>query len=459
MFLFLVFPLVSSVDFQMKDNLARGETIMAKISGNFLSGPTSQSIYLYRKEGQVQVPMEFKVKNLDDEYYLYGQTFKEGNPLVEGNYSIVIKNVRYIKVLGEITTENIVKNFTVNSEIADFLVEPGFVETKDNFTITVKNLQDKTISIKVTAEKAEETENSSQGTGLWDKLFGESNTGNEKNSDGEKAEQTINLIPGEKKEIKITSFKSVEDEMKNIVLQTENIVYNIPVYVLASPVTPEEPIVIIEEDKFYFKEDKIDEFLLTNDTLGKKVYLINEAGIDLTNITLEYTYSLEGIVNITPNKIKLLDDNESQEIFFKIGLSKEEFNNFMNRSDKEKNYYGFIKAEAFENLSAKLEMNITFFKENVSLPEQKDKTCSEINGRACNETTKCVGETKYLRENNVAVICCLGTCENSAPSSFWKFVGWFILVIVIIFLVWFFLKKYRGAKNEINLMKVATGKK
>lgn len=460
-FLLVIFPLVSSVDFQMKENLTRGETIMAKISGNFLNEPTEQSIFLYRKNGQIQAPMQFKVEKLGEEYYLYGQTFKEGNPLIEDNYSIVIKNIKYIRVLGEITTEEIVKNFTVTSEIADFFVEPGFIETRDNFTLTVKNLQDKTISIKVIVDQIEQTEtgNSSEGTGLWDRLFGGGSSSNSSEEATEKILQVVSLIPGEEKEIKITSFRSSKDEMKNLALQTEKTLYNLPVYVLASTVTDEEPVVIVEKEKFYFEEDKIEVFLLTNETLEKKINLVNNAGIDLTNVTLEYTYSLEGVLNVTTKKIKLVEDKESKGINLEIGLSKEELNKIMNSSDSEKSYYGFIKAEAVENLSTKLEVNITFFKSNVSLPKPKDKTCAQLSGKICNETSRCVGETKYLRENNAAVNCCVGTCENSAPGSFWKFLGWIILVCVIIFLVWFFLKKYRGAKNEISLLQVATRKK
>lgn len=454
MCLVLIFPLVSSVDFQMKENITRGETIMAKISGNFLDAPVSSSIFLYRKNGQVQVPMEFKIKELGGEYYLYGQTFKEGNPLVEDNYSIVIKNVRYLRILGEITTDNIIKNFTVNSDIADFFIDPGFIETKDNFSITVKNLQDKKINIEVIAGKVTQAEGNSSG-GLWERLFGGTS---EKESNEESVEQLVSLIPGEEKEIKINSFASNKDVMKNLALQTENTLYSIPVYVLGSSVE-EKPVVIFEKEKFYFDEDKIEEFLLTNETLEKKVNLVNNVGLDISNITLDYTYSVEGILNLTPKNISFIRNNDSKEMTIKLGLSKEELSSIMNSSSNNKNYYGFIRAKAGENLSTKVELNITFFKTNVSLPTVKNKTCSEAGGKVCNETTKCEGELKYFVENKEPVNCCVGICKNSASSPVWKFLGWIILVCVIIFLVWFFLKKYRGAKNEVNLIKAATGKK
>lgn len=460
LFLLIIFPLISAIDFQMKESFARGETILGKVSGNFFNEPFSDNIYLYRKNGQIQVPIKFKVDKLGEDYYLYGQTFKEGNPLEEDNYSIVIKNVKYIRVLGEISSEDIIKNFTVNSKIADFLVEPGFVKTEDNFTLSVKNLQDKKIDIRVIASEVirEEENSSSNSTGLWERLFGKSNIEKNVSYQGG-AEQIVSLIPGEDKEIKIISYRSSQNVVKTLALETENNLYNIPVYVSASKISEPENVTIIEKNKFYFQTELIEEKLPANETLEKKIILWNKAGTEVSNITVEYTYSLEGALNITPQKIGFMSDEENREILLKIGLSKGELNKLINGSLNESNYYGFIKAASAENFSTKIEVNLTFFKTEVPQVKPGEKTCSGLGGLVCNETTRCVGETKYLREENKAVICCFGTCETSSPGSFWKFIGWIILVIVILFLVWFFLKKYRGAKNEVNLMRVATGKK
>ena len=43
-------------------------------------------------------------------------------------------------------------------------------------------------------------------------------------------------------------------------------------------------------------------------------------------------------------------------------------------------------------------------------------------------------------------------------SSTGKIIGWTILILVLIFLAWFFLKKYRGAKGPLTSFDRAIGK-
>lgn len=68
-FLLLILPIISAVEFDMKTELSRGETLMAKVSGNFVEPVLKENIFFYR--GHVRIPMEYGIAKIDEEYYIY----------------------------------------------------------------------------------------------------------------------------------------------------------------------------------------------------------------------------------------------------------------------------------------------------------------------------------------------------------------------------------------------------
>ena len=83
------------------------------------------------------------------------------------------------------------------------------------------------------------------------------------------------------------------------------------------------------------------------------------------------------------------------------------------------------------------------------------KTCENLNGTICLvDEERCEGEQKYTQSS----VCCIGECVKIEENNNKKVVGWTIIAAIGLFLIWFFKKKYRGAKPEIpNLLKI--GKK
>ena len=210
-FLLLLLPIMSAVGFDMKEEFKQGETLMAKVSGNFLDPILKQNIFFYRDHVPTSIG-SYNVVKIDDEFYIYAQLLGK-NP---NNYSIVIKDVRYMD-MGKIIEEEIVRSFIITNITADFSINPGFIITNENFYIEAQNFQDFEITINIDANKTETL------GGFFSSL---ANNVNGKSS--------VTLNPGETKKINFelgdtTTFRLVG-------LSTENLEYEIPVYAFVSEI-------------------------------------------------------------------------------------------------------------------------------------------------------------------------------------------------------------------------------
>src|SRR4030042_1425735 len=87
----LLLPLLPAVEFDMKDNYAQGETIIARISGNFVTSVTRDNIFFYR--GHVRIAMEYDITKIGEDYYLYA-ILSGKSP---ADYSVSVEDVKYMK--------------------------------------------------------------------------------------------------------------------------------------------------------------------------------------------------------------------------------------------------------------------------------------------------------------------------------------------------------------------------
>lgn len=78
--------------------------------------------------------------------------------------------------------------------------------------------------------------------------------------------------------------------------------------------------------------------------------------------------------------------------------------------------------------------------------------CSSLKGIFCDNNQTCEGNLTTSLDGK----CCIGKCKDEKKGgSFLKIIGWLLVVAVVIFLLWFFMFKYRGAKKSFNLLDVA----
>jgi hypothetical protein len=405
----LIFPLISSVEFEMKEEFDQGETLLAVISGNFLDQIVRDNIFFYREH--VRIPVVYEVGKINDDFYIYAMlTGKE-----QGNYSVKIKEVRYNRGV-EIVDEDIVKNFTITENTTDFSLNPGFIITSEDFFLEVQNLQEERITVQIDAPEAFISENS------------------------------LELRSGE---IKRISFKLNEEVLnlgsafEEIKLSSENADYSVPVFVMSS-------INITEEEKrlnFKFEPHIVDVSIATDSDSKRIVYILN-TGDTVEDIFISVSPLLEPYVTVSPQEINTLEKNSTEKIEIFITSGTEEI---------------IIEGQIFartENFTSSLILILDFIKDFI--PEETEgeeviiTTCAQLGGIICEEGERCTGQTNPTKDG----ICCFAPaiCEEIPKSQTGKIIGWGVIILVILFLFWFF-KKYKKVKPKVDLLKISRGKR
>ncbi len=418
----LVIPIISAIEFDMKTNFSQGETLMAKVSGYFLEPILKENIFFYR--GHVRIPMEYDITKIDKEFYIYALLTGK-NP---DNYSIVIKNARYMKG-SRVSEEDITKNFSIIENTTDFSINPGFVITKSDYFIEVQNLQDYKITIQIKTAIKNET---SEKEGFFDSLLGigEDEEGN-----------STTLMSGEIKKINFEIEDIEQPTLKIVELSTENLKYVIPVYIFIEEISEKK------ERGFKLEPSELNISMPTNSNTTRIIYLYNTGQETLRNISLSMPDSLKSYISLSVNEIEELDENSSIKIELYIF------------SEEEGGIQGNIRAKTEdETLLSYSTIFLNFLKDYVPLDEDDEilitKTCSEWNGTICGKDEECEGKIEGAKDG----ACCFGTCKKIEESSTGKIIGWVIIIVVAGFLIWFFKKRYKGAKKPIDLLKIAKGK-
>jgi len=409
LFFILITPSIFAVEFNINETFNQGETILVRVSGNFLNSITSENVFFYR--GHVQIPMEFGISKIEGDYYIYALTSGKSSD----NYSISIENVQYMKG-SEIVKDNLVRNFSITNQSADFSVDPGFAVVSEDFYLEVQNMQDNEIIINVNTRP-------------------DNSTGIISISSDSSTESSFSLNPGETKKINFHIGEG-KSSLQLIELKTENLTYKIPVYVFTS----------FEESQmgsFGFDPSILSVSASTNTAEKVAVYLFNSENLDLKDISLSLSDSLNPYVTLSKSKIASLSSNSG----IQIELS------FL--SNAEKKVEGTIKAIS-GNKTALGVVSVNFADNYVSqneTPSITKRTCAEMNGTICDSDEECSIESVYAKDS----VCCLGTCKSAGSGSAGKIIA-IIISFVLVAGVAYFYFKYKKAKKPVNLVEIAKGK-
>lgn len=274
LFLLIIFSvmLIVSVDFisaiqiEMNKEFAQQETMIAKISGNFIDALGNNNILFYREH--VKVPTQFTLSKISDDYYLYAVLSNK----IAGNYSLQIQNAKY-KIGTQIKEEDVIKNFTITNNTADFYVVPGFVKTKENFSLELTNLRDNKIEVEITPQN----NSNSKETGFFESLFG---TG--------AGFETIELSSGQTKKVEFDFDDTLlESDFKGILLESGNTSYSVPVYMEVKNKTTEKEGV----GRLNFEPLVLNISIATNSSAKGIIYLKNKENLSVRNVNLCIRFS------------------------------------------------------------------------------------------------------------------------------------------------------------------------
>ncbi len=433
--LLLAIQFASAVEFDMKSEFSQGETIIARVSGNFIDPVLRENIHFYR--GNVPTSIIYDVARISGEFYIYA--ILSGKK--EGNYSIVIENAKYMKG-SQVVEDAITKNFSITNSTADFSVDPGFIITKGKFFVQVQNLKDYKINVnaKILADSG------NNGGGLFDSLFGN-------NGETNVYEKSVALKSGEIKKIDFELANLTGSELTTLEVSSENLKYSIPLYIITN-MTGEEG----EKEKgikLKFDPSELNVSIPTSSNTTRIIYLRNSGEVAIENISLSVSDSLKDYLSLSAYDINGLEGNSSVKIEV-----------YLSSGDIERTFEGQITAKApsaaeGNDVYAYAAVFLNFVKgfkpldnETGEINYGKENTCSEMNGEICAENMECYGDLKYALDG----VCCLGSCRELKESPTGKIIGWLIIVLVAVFLIWFFRFKYKEAKKEVNLLKIAKRK-
>jgi len=416
-FLILVFPLISAVGLDIKPSYNQGETMIAKLSGSFTEPVLRDNVRFYR--GHVRVPMNnYDIAKIEGDYYIYAQL-----PENSGNYSISIENTRYYKG-AQLTTENIIKNFTINPQEADFSIDKGVIITNKDFYIQVTNLQDSSITIDVNPEIT------SESSGFFSSLFGGQLVNN--------SQASLTFNPGETKQIQFQVLNIQNSSLQTIELSSTNTKYDVPVYIFTNNTE------IIKAGSLIFDAYYLNVSMPTNDTNVRIVYLKNAGTTTVENINLSVSNELAPFVSLSVSNIDELKSNSSA----KIELT------FSSQEDEE-NLIGELKAvsdDIHTSLDVYLDVIPGYTPQNTTNNTEITQTCEELGAYKCSSTEECNGTETDSSDGK----CCTGLCQEIPQSNITsKIIGWALIIVILGFLAWFFLKKYRGVKRPVDLLKTA----
>ncbi len=404
----LILPSIYAVEFSMGENFRQGETIITKVSGNFLEPILKENVLFYR--GHVRIPIEYDVSKIGDDYYIYALTAGKNS----GDYSLSIENVQYMKG-AQISEEKIIKNFSITNETADFLVKPGFIISENNFYLEVQNLRDNSITLNI------KTETEKRDIFILP----------DKNK-----ESSVSLNPGETKKINFELGEGGQTFQMIKLISSNETFYEIPVYIF-SVLEGQEKTLRFEPSELIFS-------IPTNTKTKKTIILQNTRDNDLENISLSLSDSFKPFANLSVNKIETLGNNSD----FSIELTLFSY--------LEKDVEGNLRAET-GNDTAKLFISLKFISNYTSDGTgYSTKTCAELNGTLFNtETEKCDAEYESVKDG----WCCFGTTSPIEKNSSQKIIAAIIVILITIILIWFYFAKYRRTKKKIDLLKIAKGKK
>ena len=249
--------IVSAVEVQIKENVNLGETLLVKVSGNFLENIQKSDISFYRRHLSTSFE-DYNIQKIGEDYYIYVAIDRYKLP---DNYSVQIKGVNYMEG-AKIINSPIIGNFTILDNLADFSLTPGIIKTDYIFSIKIQNLQNKKINLTVYDDTSEN----------YDILSGE----------------IINLFFDVKSGIRIINFNSANQSYD---------------FIVENPIIPQECVInetilnctLNEEcgngnickEGLCIKNETNLTCVLNEDCLNGKICVNNECVINLTNFSCE----------------------------------------------------------------------------------------------------------------------------------------------------------------------------
>lgn len=365
LFIILFLPLVSSLSTTMLPSYQRSETMIIEIQGNILENIERSDIVF--KRAHVAIAVDYDIRRISDKYYLYAQV-----PSTSNNYTLFINNIA-TTVDGQTQLVNFNQTFEVTANLTDYSINPGFIVTNQDFSISIDSNLDSSQSINsnfpderaITLNPGINNINfdiSSKSSGFYLATIGKYQVPVFiTNSQSSQEEISLTVYPKILREtLKINSPKSYEISIKN---------------------NGQEPV-----QGIYFVYDNTI-FSLNNNSLSLQA-----------NETANISISLR---------------NTNMDILETILISKG--------------------SETIENIS--FQIHFTQNDSQVTNSSNPEYYCSELGGKFCSALEVCSGQSVQTLDGSCCVgTCNVAEDESSSSWMFYIFIGLILVVLAFIFL-------------------------
>jgi hypothetical protein len=387
---------VDALSMDLKENYAPGENILAEISGSILQPISIDQVEL--KRVNVLVPIKKDIKRLGEKEFFWAIA-----PMIENNYTLYIYNVT-TNVAGEVKKVDLIKNFSVRGNLTDYSIDPGFIFTTENFSLSIFLYEDFKREINVSFP------------------YG----------------KNFLLSPGE---------NSIEFSIDDFV--GENFItinvgkYALPAYIIGKK---NETSTTSSGAYIEFRPIRIQRTIFLSERPIYAVEIINTGSSSLNELIMYYDNSSFYI-----NPSRFIDIKPNQSVLFNMSLINTTKNNISQ----------FVYAVGTDiNISLPVAINVTSNATIVTTNGTNQKSnyyCAELNGVICSASEVCSLMTVVSLDGN----CCKGRCQvpNKSSSSAW--VGYLIGALVLVgfgYLIVRYKKKAPGSKEIFN-KKVAEAQK
>lgn len=386
----------SAVSVSLQASYEPLQSVIVNMSGNFLSNIKAEQIEF--KRSNVLVPLEYDVKKIDNNYYLWFIA-----PSQKGNYTLLINDID-TTVNGKQTEVDFKQDFEISGNTSDYNIKPGAIMTQEDFSIDVFSFKDEPMEILVGFDES----------------------------------KSITLQPGENK-IKF----STGDIEETTTLAAKIGKYEVPVRIIVISTKKNESSNESDTEVKDFRVLPVFIFRELSPADRNVIYPImisNEGEERISNVFISYD---KNYFAVTPEELKDIAPGQEMEVNLTI-------KNILNASIKKTIFVDFgkkvIPITVMLNLSSS---------SNATASNGMLYYCDELGGVLCSASEICNGLVKASYDGN----CCIGKCsaeEAASSSGFMKIIGWLIAGIVVIGGIILFLK-YKKAAPSLNILDKTIG--
>lgn len=339
---------VTALSIETKSTYQPGETLITQIKGVVLEPITKERIELLRK-GYIQVPIEYDVKKIGPDYFLYALMPQNAN-----NYTLVVHNVTTL-VNGQVTSLDIRQNLSVSGPIVGYSIKPGFaiLDSSTEFTLTLNEDQSRNIFV------------------------------------GEPVNQNYTLNPGENRIKIVNNFEAG-------LYQVSIGMYLVPINVLPREST--------QRNTITFFPRRLEAVVLSGRDNVVPFRIINDFSEPVRDIVIIYNNSF---FSISPNKISSLSVNQSAD--FNLTIKK----NTRSFTDKITVKYGENSYELPVVISYTEDNNSVQVPYLQNYSQGGGKYCSELQGSFCATSYTCTGQTISARDGTCCIGTCTPPAKKS----------------------------------------------